>query len=116
MWPPDGTGPALPDDMRWLPANAARDLRIGGLSLGEKSLPASAAGAMACAFRNRDGGLLAVSLEALTGEGVRISSTGGKSWRKTFGLKKANTFRPVARPGSQLLLVGYQTDWCDFAR
>ena len=62
VWPPDGIGPGLPDDVRWLPRGAVgRDVAADWYDV-----PAHAAGAIVYAFRQPGGATIrAVGLDAL---------------------------------------------------
>ena len=94
-WPPDGTGPDLPPDVRWLPASDWPPPREG-----RPAPPRRAAGAIAFAYRRREV-LVAVDLEALTGDGQRLSPR----WRRTVGLKQSAVFRAGIITGDRVVLA-----------
>ena len=100
-WPPPGDGcPSLPSSVRWLN-------RRGGFGFGKlNDFPASAAGVILFVYRNEQGNLAAVSLEALTQDGDRPDWKGGERWRRTYGLKTGATFEGApGTPGRAVVLV-----------
>ncbi|MCY4563388.1 MAG: toprim domain-containing protein, partial [Gammaproteobacteria bacterium] len=94
-WPPDGTGPDLPSDVRWLAATDWPPPREG-----RPAPPRRAAGAIAFAYRRRER-LVAMDLEALTGDGQRLSPR----WRRTIGLKQGAVFRAGGITGDRIVLA-----------
>lgn len=84
-WPPDGAGPALPADLRWLPRERfpEDDSAASWYGLPAKAC-AAAVGVMLCAFRHRLGHVQAASLEALDADGRRTP----QRWRKTYGPRR----------------------------
>lgn len=96
-WPPDGTGPDLPEDCRWLARERAppKDPAIDWYQL-----PQPSNGALVYAFRTRAGDLKAVSLEALDRDGYLLP----RRWRRTFGEKTGATFS-AGGSGATLVLV-----------
>lgn len=85
-WPPDGLGPDLPPDVRWLPRE------------NNPWLPVTAAGAVVFAYHRGGhsvgGAPVAVSLEALTDSGELMAPR----WRRTYGTRRDAAFRPQPRP------------------
>ena len=103
VWPPDGIGPGLPDDVRWLPRDAV------GHDVAAKwyGVPEHTAGAILYAFRLPAGATIrAVGLDALDADGRRP----GKRWRRTFGQKKGAAFVAGAVGGNPLVIVEGEVD------
>ena len=94
-WPPDGTGPDLPPDVRWLPAREWPPSRKG-----RPGVPHGAAGGIVFAYRRR-GILQAVDVEALTRGGKRLS----RRWRRTVGPKQGSVFAAGLEGGSPIVLA-----------
>ena len=103
VWPPDGIGPGLPDDVRWLPRGAVgRDVAADWYGV-----PEHTAGAIVYAFRQPGGATIrAVGLDALDADGRRP----GKRWRRTFGQKKGAAFVAGAVGGDPLVIVEGEVD------
>ena len=105
VWPPDGIGPGLPDDVRWLPRDAV------GHDVAAKwyGVPEHTAGAILYAFRLPAGATIrAVGLDALDADGRRpdqVSGVKDDRWRKTFGQKKGAAFVVGAVGGDDPLVV-----------
>ena len=98
-WPPDGTGPELPEDCRWLAAESAPPDWHG--------LPKGAAGALVFGYRDRAGNLTGVMLEALDGTGNRVlvrNGRGWRRWRKHIGVTMGASFS-AGGSGATLVLV-----------
>lgn len=102
VWPPDGMGPPLPENVRWLPRDRTGNLlrplgdAAGYLLFALHSYPAAA--------------LRGVSCEALTVDGQRLDRLPERErWRRTFGIKKDAAFR-VKAGASKLLLVEGEAD------
>ena len=85
---PEHAAEELPDDVRWLPAGAQPPKDAAARWWG---LPPGAPGAIVFAYRKPDGGISAVSVEALT-QGGRRYKHDGKRWRRTIGTKAGARF------------------------
>ena len=102
VWPPDGIGPALPENVRWLRRHKTDKLH---------NLPHGAAGYLLFALRSHPTtSLRGVSCEALTSNGQRLDRLPGRHrWRRTHGVKKDAAF--VVNAGTpNLLLVEGEAD------
>ena len=101
-WPPAGCGPDLPHSVRWLPiASAPPPDREAGWH----GLPAAAAGAVLFRFDRIGGGPVAVSAEALAGDGERLTPR----WRRTVGGRKGGLF-DAGGPGSATVIAEGEID------
>ena len=88
-WPPFGTGPSLPDSVRWLP-HARLPTHYKAPNNGP-ALP-TGAGLALFAYRHQNGSLQAVSVEGLNDEGQRIQVPEVDRWRYTYGPKRGSHF------------------------
>ena len=99
-WPPHGTGPDLPDDVRWL------DRILGPPDVPELKwygVPTRAAGAIVFALRKPETGeLTAIILEALTIRGDRRDPR----WRKAYGKRRGSVFEPQSGQGAIHVVEG----------
>ena len=66
IWPPEGIGPKLPPDVRWLPASADPGMRKGW-----SGLPEGTAGALLFAFRLPSKEVRAIGVEGLCADGTQ---------------------------------------------
>lgn len=105
-WPPGDLegAPALPADVRWLPANRWPAQR------GFPRLPEDAAGCLAFGFRYGDSQsrIRAVSLEAVSEEGDRLP--GPRRWRPTLGVQRGCWFSPERIEGADVAAVEGEID------
>ena len=95
-WPPEGPEfPLLPPSVPWIPARRwPQEDEI-------PALPHGAAGVIAFAFEAPGGGLRAVSVDALAGDGSRLSDR----WRRTIGTKAGARFAARAAAGGVAVIV-----------
>ena len=107
VWPPAGTGPDVPDTVRWLPHKDAPDSYS---ALRWPGLPRGADGALVFAWRvpgaSPDPPVQAISLEALDANGVHVVPR----WRRTIGSRKGCTFEVNAGGDAGIVVVEGEMD------
>ena len=107
VWPPAGTGPDVPDTVRWLPRKDAPDPCS---ALHWPGLPRGANGALVFAWRvpgaSPDAPVQAISLEALDANGVHVVPR----WRRTIGSRKGCTFEVNTGGDAGIVVVEGEAD------